>query len=44
METIELKPTAEAYIAMLKLIAENSTNPEDRRWARSEVAKLEAQQ
>lgn len=41
METIDLTPTREGYINMLKLLIENSTNAEDVVWAKEELTKLE---
>ena len=41
MKTINLPPTPEGYIHMLKLLIERSTNPEDVVWAKEELTKLE---
>ena len=43
MTTIDLTPTREGYINMLKLLIENSTNAEDVVWAKEELTKLEEQ-
>tara|TARA_R110000823_G_scaffold48589_1_gene123211 strand:+ start:200 stop:334 length:135 start_codon:yes stop_codon:yes gene_type:complete len=43
MKTINLSPTPEGYIHMLKLLIERSTNPEDVVWAKEELTKLEEQ-
>jgi hypothetical protein len=41
MKTINLPPTPEGYISMLKLLIERSTNAEDVVWAKEELTKLE---
>lgn len=41
MKTINLPPTPEGYIYMLKLLIERSTNAEDVVWAKEELTKLE---
>ena len=41
MKTINLPPTPEGYISMLKLLIERSTNAEDVVWAKEELTKVE---
>ena len=37
---IDLSPTREGYINMLKLLIESSTNEKDKAWALNELVKL----
>jgi hypothetical protein len=39
-ETVDLTPTREGYIVMLRTIIEGSTNKDDVEWAERELAKL----
>jgi hypothetical protein len=39
METIDITPTREGFIYMLRLIITNSTNKKDVEWAKSEMAR-----
>tara|TARA_R110002110_G_scaffold8442_1_gene42428 strand:+ start:2025 stop:2171 length:147 start_codon:yes stop_codon:yes gene_type:complete len=47
MKTIDLTPTREGYIIMLKAIIEGTLNrgfdPDDAAWAKEELTKLEKQ-
>jgi hypothetical protein len=43
MKTIDATPSREAYLIMLKMIADYSSNADDRKWARLEIAKMEAE-